>query len=216
MSPQTRNLTLIVLCLSAILWLAGCASSAPEKKPEPKTVPTAGLPIPDEVATVLPEGSVLLAHTAAGKLKIEAGPDSLRIFSWEDARRGAATTARDEPFPGADSVGLHYDGKPPVWKPYEGINKLVYEESTRSFESPIDLKIWTQIRRLYFSYNDDGLAVGWKRDGDTLHVEVWQFYINGEKPDDLPDADNNAVKLKTKAQLKAEAAAAKAEAESET
>lgn len=212
MSPQTRNLTLIVLCLSATLWLAGCAS-APEKKPEPKTVPTVGLPIPNEVATVLPEGSVLLAHTAAGKLKIEAGPDSLRVFSWEDARRGAATTVRDEPFPGADAVGLHYDGKPPIWKPYQGINKLVYEESTRNFESPIDLKIWTQIRRLYFSYNDNGLAVGWKREGDTLHVEVWQFYIDGDKPHDLPGADNNAVKLKTKAELKAEAAA---EAEPET
>lgn len=189
------------ICLLAALWLAGC-STTPEKPKKPKTVPTTGMSIPTNINTVIPEGSVLIAHTAAGKIKIEAGPGTIRIFNWESARRGVVTKPRDLPFPGTTDLGLHFSGKPKIWKPYQGIDKVYYEENTRSFEAPVDLKIWTQIRRLYFAYNDNGLAVAWKRAGDTLHVEVWQFLIDGQVPDNLPGANDSAITLKTQTELK--------------
>jgi len=200
MPVQTRYRYLAIVrgcvCLLTIAALSGCTWLAGGNT-EP-AVPAEGQPIPATVTTVLPEGSTLTAYTAAGKIQIEAGPDSLRIFNWDDARRGVATLARTKPFPSASSLGLYFDGKPPIWAPYDGIDKVHYEETTRNFETPIDLKIWTQIRRLYFSYNNNGLAVGWKRKGDTLHVEVWQFYINGEKPEQLPEANDQLIVLQTK------------------
>lgn len=190
-------------CLAVIALTAGCALfSSPSDDTDTKgpPIPDQGEAIPDGIQTVLSEGSVLTAHTGAGKITISAGPDSVRVFSWEDARRGVATKPRKQPFAGAMAPGLHYDGNPPMWPTYEGIDKVHYEESVRNFAAPIDAKIWTQIRRLYFTYNDHGLAVGWKRDGDTLHVEVWQFYVDGKRPEHLPGANDGAIKLTTKEQ----------------
>lgn len=186
-------------CLFAVAALAGCALWPSSDDSTQAVAATNAQPIPDDIDTVLPQDSVLTAHTAAGHIKIEAGPGSLRIFSWEDARRAVATIPRDEPFVGAMSPGLHYAGQPPAWQPYQGIKRVHYEESSRNFASPMGAKIWTQIRRLYFTYNDQGLAIGWKRDGDTLHVEVWQFYVDGERPDNLPGANNDAIHLNTQA-----------------
>lgn len=181
----------------------GCSATAgPNADPTTATRDTnhrdqsTAAPLSDSVTTVLQAGSTVLAHTAAGRIKIAAGPGGLRIFSWDSAHRRVITKPRKEPFPGADSIGLHYSGTPAHWSPYKGIDKLVYEESTRTFGSPAAVRVWTQIRRLYFSYNDRGLAVGWKRDGDTLHVEVWRFYIDGHTPKTLPGADNSKVILK--------------------
>lgn len=196
----TFRATRWILLLVIMICLTGCATTPEQPKQPAPTIPVSGLPIPDTVTTVLPDGSTVMAHTAAGWIKIEAGPGSLRVFTWESARRGVAAKPRAKPFPGADSLGLHYNGKPPIWKPYEGIDKLHYEESTRNFQALVDLKIWTQIRRLYFAYNDQGLAVGWKRDGDTLHVEVWQFYVDGQKPEQVPGANNDAIIFKAPGQ----------------
>lgn len=188
-------------CLAVILLTAGCAmfSSHPDGTQRPP-IPEQGVPIPDDVQAVLSEGAVLTALTGAGEITIAAGPDSVRVFSWEDARRGVATKPREQPFAGAIAPGLHYDGNPPMWPSYEGIDKVHYEEGVRNFAAPIDVKVWTQIRRLYFAYNDHGLAVGWKRDGDTLHVEVWRFYVDGERPENLPGATNDAITLTTQEQ----------------
>jgi|GEM_PF-3348513 len=182
--------------LSAILILAGC--SWLQKSETDASVPAVGLEIPADVDAVLPANSVLQAYTASGPMRVEAGADSLRIFSWEDARRGIAAEPRETIFAGSMGKGLHFDGKPPIWEPYEGIEKLHYEENSRNFGVPMDAKIWTQIRRLNFSYNNNGLALGWKTDGDTLYVEVWQFYVNGEKPDALPGAVDNNIALTKK------------------
>lgn len=184
-------------CLTVIAALSGCALW-PSSDDSTQTAAAANAePIPEGIDTVLPEHSVLTARTAAGRIKIEAGPGSLRTFSWEDARRAVATRPREQPFTGAMKPGLHYAGQPPAWQPYQGIKRIHYEESSRNFASPMGVKIWTQIRRLYFTYNENGLAVGWKRNGDTLHVEVWQFYVDGELPDDLPGASNDAIDLQT-------------------
>jgi len=187
--PFAQKLLLLVF---TCCYLAGCAASAGQAQ---TGAAVAGQPIPADTATVLPAGTTLQAHTAAGRISIAAGPDSLRTFNWDNARRRVAARPRTELFPGTTAPGLHFDGQPVAWQPHNGIDKVRYEENVRSFQDATDLSTWVQIRRLYFSYNDQGLAVGWKRDGDTLHVEVWQFLINGEEPTTLPGADNAAVQL---------------------
>ncbi len=213
--PVSTGVLRCLVCLVATIAVSGCAWLQPAPPPEPEkevaAVPESGPPIPEENEAVLPAGSVLIAHTAAGKIKIESGPGSLRVFTWDEARRGVAMAPRDEPFPGAQSAGIHFNGTPPVWEPHNGISKVDYEESKRNFETTDDLVIWTQIRRIYFAYNDAGLAVAWKRDGDTLRAEVWQFYIDGELPESLPGSEPDAVTLKSTAEIEKEQAAAKEE-----
>lgn len=204
-----------LLCAAAILGLAGCSwlngLVSPEQTPaqtpaqsQPETETSAarelpsphGQPIPDTVATVLPAGASLGAHTDAGYIQIEAGPGSLRTVTWGSNRYHVATQPRSTPFPGAESIGLSYDGKLPGRQARGGVNNLHYEENFRNFEVPYAMKVWTQIRRIDFKYNNNGLAVGWRRKGDTLHVEVWQFRINGEIPQQLPGATDSAINFK--------------------
>lgn len=102
---------------------------------------------------------------------------------------------RDKRFAG--SLGIHYEGTPPEWQPYHGLSKLDYEEGVLHFDTLTGAKLWLQIKRLHFVHNSHGLVVGWKRDFDTnaLKVEVWQFYIGGEKPDRMASAQNDRIDL---------------------
>lgn len=157
-------------------------------------IPDKGSDIPADIKTVIEEGRQLRVDTAEGKIQIEAGPGSRRVFNWHCARRGAITKPRKELFAGESHKGLYFDGKPEEWEPVDGVNKLRYEEGQRDFDNADDALIWMQIRRIYYTYNDDGIAVGWKKQGDTLHVEVWQFTINGQKPSEMPKSTNDRLK----------------------
>jgi hypothetical protein len=142
---------------------------------------------------VLKPGEQLIAKTPAGRIKIEAGPGRRRIYTWDGLRRGAILKPRTQPFPGETGKGLYFDGKPAVWAPAKGITRLRAEEGQHNFDNVSDAKVWMQIRRLYYVYNDHGLAVGWKRQGNTLHVELWQFTIGGQKPTHMPGANDAAI-----------------------
>lgn len=157
-------------------------------------VPEEGEDIPEDVKTVLSSGKQVVAETAEGRIQIEAGPGSRRLFTWQCVRRGAVTKARTKPFAGASHKGLYFDGKPETWKEARGIDKLRYEEGYKNFPTKDDALVWMKIRRLYYTYNDDGLVIGWKREGDTLHVEVWQFTIGGKKPSSMPEAENDHIR----------------------
>lgn len=157
-------------------------------------VPKEGKAIPDDVKPVLSSGKQVVAETAEGRIQIEAGPGSRRLFTWQCVRRGAVTKARSKPFAGASHKGLYFDGKPETWKEVGGIDKLRYEEGYKNFPNKDDALIWMKIRRLYYTYNDEGLVIGWKREGDTLHVEVWQFTIGGQKPSSMPESENDHIR----------------------
>lgn len=189
----TLRLALAATALVSALAVTGCVNGPRLVTPDPPPVPDGGPSVPSSNTAVLDADQQVVADTAEGHIKIEAGPGMRRVFNWDGLRRGAIIKARSKPFAGGDSKGIYFDGEPKVWKPAKGISKLRYEEGRRDFDNVDDAMIWMQIRRLYYTYNDDGLAIGWKREGNTLHVELWQFYIDGTKPSSLPDSESTHI-----------------------
>lgn len=187
------RLTFAAAALAGTLAAAGCVNGPRLVTPDAPPIPEAAGDIPSANKTVLSPGTQLEANTAEGHIKIEAGPGLRRVFDWNGLRRGAITKPRDTLYAGESSKGLYFDGKPEVWEPAKGITKLRYEEGYRDFDNIDDAMIWMQIRRLYYTYNNNGLVVGWKHRGDTLQVELWQFTIDGKKPTSLPDAHSERI-----------------------
>ncbi|MBH02940.1 MAG: hypothetical protein CMP08_02260 [Xanthomonadales bacterium] len=189
----TTRRALAACAIALSLGLAGCATGPRLVTPEPPPIPEAGPAVPAANTAILEAGQQVVARTAAGPMKIEAGPGLRRVFSWDGLRRGAIVNARSEGFANAQTPGLTFDGTPKVWEAANGVTKLRYEEGVRNYDNIDDATIWMQIRRLYFVYNNDGLVLGWRRDGDALHVELWQFLIDGEKPTRMPDSNSDRI-----------------------
>jgi len=189
-----RGRSIVLAAFVATLFLlGGCATGPRVVTPEPPPIPEGGDAVPEQNEIVLTDGTQLAANAPWGRIKIEAGPGLRRVYTWRDNRRGVILEPRNERFAG--SMGIHYEGKPPVWEPAEGITQVDLEEGQRRFETVDDAMIWMQIRRLRYSYTNDGLVVGWKPKGDTLVVELWQFYIDGKKPTSLPGAEDSRFAL---------------------
>ncbi|RJS92320.1 SH3 domain-containing protein [Salinisphaera sp. Q1T1-3] len=182
--------------LASAIALTGCVTGGPRLvTPDPPPIPDAGPNVPSSAHVVLKDGQQVVANTAAGKMKIEAGPGLRRVFDWDGLRRGAIVDPRASSFAGGKTNGLTYDGTPKVWDNANGITKLRYEEGERHFENMDDAMIWMQIRRLYYTYNNQGVVLGWKREGNTLHTELWQFYVDGKKPTSMPDARDSSINV---------------------
>lgn len=192
MHHQTLFRNVFVAAASGLLLLAGCASEPPAQKAEKPALPDAP-PVPERNEVVLDDGTRLVATTPQGTIKVDAGPGLLRRYTWDGATRAVVMRPREERHAG--SLGIHYEGTPPDWKPHNGIRKVKVEEGQRHFDNQSDAKIWMQIRRLHYVHTSNGLVVGWKRKGDTLQVEVWQFYIGGDKPAYLPGAKDSVVQV---------------------
>jgi len=188
----TRRTPLLALSF-VVLLAAGCVTGPRLVTPEPPPIPEAGAAVPEKNEIVLSENTQLVANTAFGDIKIEAGPGLRRVFNWNDVRRGAIMEPRTSRFAG--SLGIKYDGTPPVWAPAQGVTELKYEEGQRRFENADDALIWMQIRRLNYTYNNSGIVVGWQQTGSELHVELWQFYIDGQQPQSMPNADDAAITI---------------------
>ena len=184
--------TVVAAFAAALLLLGGCAGPR-IVTPEPPPIPDGGAAVPEQNEIVLTDGTQLVADAPWGRIKIEAGPGLRRVYTWRGNRRGVVLKPREERFAG--SMGIHFEGNPPVWEPADGITKVDLEEGQRRFENVDDAMIWMQIRRLRYSYTNDGLVVGWKLKGDTLEVELWQFYIDGKKPTSLPGAEDSRIAL---------------------
>ena len=198
-SLKPRRLLLLWLSLAALsLAVGGCASApAPKPRPVKKTVSVPDAPpVPDSAEIVLENGMVVTASTPAGKITVAGGPGLLRTIKWDGAKRYVVTRARSERVYGAK--GVYFKGAPDGWKAYNGLSRVEYEEGKRFFDNASDASIWMQIRRLHYVHTNDGLVVGWKRKPNeaTLQVEVWQFFINDEKPSLLPDARDYLIQVR--------------------
>src|SRR5699024_4520228 len=184
-----------VLCLSVTM--SGCALSqfftSSSSTTPPAAIPEGASAVPAQNRAVLADNTEVTASTGNGIIKIEAGPGLRRIFTWKGKRRGVITKARTEPFGHDQALGLTFNGKPDIWPEDTKVKKLRYEEGYWDFETESDAYVWAQIRRPRFVYNSTGLAVGWRGKGDTLHVEVWQFLIDGKKPTHMRGAHDRRI-----------------------
>lgn len=151
-------------------------------------------PIPPGTEIAMPDGMILEATTSVGKMRIEAGPQSKRSYTWEGATRSVIMGARRERWYG--SKGLGYPGPGNHWVEHNGIARGVLEEGQQHFKSVKEAMDWLGKRKyMPFVYNNKGLVVGWNKvlERQQLGVEVWQIMINGKKPTALPGSTDDKI-----------------------
>jgi len=99
------------------------------------------------------------------------------------------------------SFGIYYPGPGNHWKVHDGITRAVVEESQLNFSSEKDILsfIAKYNDKGAYVYNDNGMFVFWKKNegaGGTLRVDIWQFLINYQKPNNLPGSNNDKIIIK--------------------
>ena len=81
---------------------------------------------------------------------------------------------------------------------------LVLDEGQQHFYSEKEALDWISWKkdRLGYVYSSDGLVVGWKLQkldkSDqkfVLHVDLWQIYIQGQKPVSFKGADDKSIRI---------------------
>jgi hypothetical protein len=169
------------------------------------TFPTIMVNLIDLVAKkelVMCKGMNIELNNKNGKLQIEAINKTNRRYSWDSksvSLRLFSRSAKPERWYG--SMGIYCPSG------VSGIHCVV-EEGQQHFCSKQELMEWIYNYYFYndtsltFSYTNNGLGIGWgiriKPDDPNmmaLLVVVWQFYINGKKPDTLPGATDSLVKI---------------------
>lgn len=145
---------------------------------------------------VMSPGMIIKAKNTSGTITIEAGKGLKRIYRWDDNSITVKMWSRDARWDG--SLGIYSPGGE------EDIHAVV-EEGQQHFCSEQEAIEWLtwQNDRMHYVYTPDGLVVGFEKETtkDTnapkiiLHVDVWQFYILGKKPVNLPGASKDAVEV---------------------
>lgn len=150
------------------------------------------------VESVMSEGMEITATTAVGTITVRAGRGYRRTYAWNGCEKSVTLWPRKKRWIG--SLGLYYPG-PGItwWIPCDGINRAVLGEGQRHFDTVQEATAWLQ-RRVGFPdvYTSDGLVVEWGAVPGRmqLNVEVWQIYVAGEKPRDLPGSSDSVVSLR--------------------
>lgn len=137
-----------------------------------------------QTEAVMTEGMTIEATNSFGTIKIKAGKGRERTFFWEGKKETVRLWKRPSRWFG--SLGLYHPG---------GGRRvhLVAEEGQQHFCSVQEATEWLLLDhyRMNWVCTSDGFVVGWyktempKKDYWAVIVEVWQIYVNGEKPDGL-------------------------------
>lgn len=177
------NFKILLLFVAVVLFFHGCAAIISNNEV-----------ISNEL--VMSEGMSITAENRYGSLTITAGKGFERFYTWAGDTRSVVMWPRKKRWNG--SLGIYYPGPGNHWKEHDGITRLVAEEGQLHFDSLTDL---TSFINRYeddgsFVYSDDGLFVSWIKmpaAGGTLHVQVWQFFVNGIKPKKIPGSRNDKI-----------------------
>ena len=145
---------------------------------------------------VMTEGMVIEVENNNGKLIIEAGPGYLRKFTWEDHQVEytlSPQTSRTDGSLGIYGSGMRSDTR---YIKKTGIVPVL-DEGQQHFCNQEEAAEWLEWRGSCMDsiYTPDGLVVGWcvlegtgGKSLSSLNLDVWQVYINGEKPASLNGA----------------------------
>lgn len=103
--------------------------------------------------------------------------------------------ARPEPFQG--QLGLYEPADSWGLNPYE--IRLVVDESVRDFDSEQQLAaaLIEGSAIMDWVYTSDGLVVGFGRTPSRkqINIDLYQFLVRGKKPDSLPGAKPDQIRL---------------------
>ena len=150
--------------------------------------------------SVMCEGMTIIATNNTGTIKIKAGNEYERFYTWDGGTRLQVLEPRKERW--ADRLGIGYS-KANMWENHQTITNANLEEAQMHFQTIEEALQFIRHRgRLDGNtvYNDSGLVVTWskqihplKKESNVLIVEVWQVLVNGEKPSKLPGSQNRKL-----------------------
>lgn len=137
--------------------------------------------------TVMTLGMVIKATNANGRITIGANHGLERTYKWDSQEVSVKLRNRDK----------RWNGSFGIYSPGGGGNiHTVVEEGQQHFSSEKEAIEWLswQEKTMHYVYSSNGLVVGWyvTKDANSpsqaLSVQVWQFYIQGQKPSQLSGA----------------------------
>lgn len=153
--------------------------------------------LPTTTEFVLSEGMVITATNPNGTVTISAGPGTERTFSGDGWNKRRNLIPRDTRWCG--SFGLYDPAESS--SPY---GRLLADEGRLFFKSESEALRYLDAEGEYFKFvfNNRGLVVGYHVESipggePTRSVQVWQIYINGQRPASLRGADDTAVTMKS-------------------
>lgn len=151
-------------------------------------------PVPARNEIVMTPGMRITATTPVGTITITSGKGLKRCYTWEGATRCVEMEPRRERWYG--SLGLYFPGPGSHWKEHNGITRGVVEEGQQHFKTTDEALAWLRDRKyMPLVYRSDGLVVGWGKTParEQLNVEVWQIYVGGRKPKNLPGSQDDKI-----------------------
>jgi hypothetical protein len=153
-------------------------------------------PLPPENEIVMSPGTSITATTATGTMTVKAGQALERSYTWEGATRSVRMDRRTKPWYG--SYGIYFPGPGEHWQDHNGITRGVLEEGQQHFDTLDEAMQWLRSRNyMPYVWTDDGLVVGWMKVPvrKQLTVEVWQVYVNGKKPERMPESQDDKISI---------------------
>jgi hypothetical protein len=157
----------------------------------------------DQPEFAMVPGMKIEANSPSGMLVIEAIDKVTRRYSW-----------------GSSSKAFTLLPRPKRWMGSKGVSKgvgdtdthVVLEEGQQHFYSESEALTWIRQRdvRMHSAYTQNGLVVGWYETKApppqrvALIAEVWQIYIHGRKPNRLPGASDQRVRVSRPTSLEPE------------
>ena len=154
-------------------------------------------PVPAANEIVMAPNSEITQTSSVGTITITAGRGLKRCYTWEGATRCVEMGPRDERWYG--SLGLYFPGPGDHWAEHNGITRGVTEEGQQHFKSMDEALTWLKNQEYpSLIYRNDGLVVGWGKNlpRRQLNVSVWQIFIDGKKPTQIPGAQDERITVK--------------------
>jgi hypothetical protein len=143
---------------------------------------------------VMTSGMRITATNLNGTISITAGEGMERRYVWENKQISVNLRPRVERWLG--SLGAYSPGGG------DDVHTVV-EEGQQHFCSEKEALEWLswQDNVLDYVYTPDGMVVGYRSEklsshnSFSLNVNVWQVFINGQRPDELPGAEINKIQV---------------------
>jgi hypothetical protein len=144
----------------------------------------------------LAEGQTVEVTNKNGTIRISYVSPIKRKYEWDNQQRIVKLTARSEPFRGR--LGI-YDPAD-AWAILPFRTRLVVEEAVRNFEGEGQMRaaLVESNSIMDWVYTDTGLVVGFGRTPARrqINVDLWQFSLQGKKPNNLTGARPDRIVLK--------------------
>lgn len=150
----------------------------------------------DESELVMPKGSFIEATNRQGTMRIDALDKYTRRYTWKGKNKTFRLLARAK----------RWFGSKGAYRPTGDRDMhAVLEEGQQHFSSIEEIYPWLVAQnyngRREVIYTSDGLVVVWQEQRhptapnySALSVDVWQIYVNGEKPSALMGANDTAIR----------------------